>query len=91
MEILVNWLIRIPRFPILILLYIIGLFIGFFFMLKPVLAIEIQRRCYARINWKIEPISLQKEIRNTRIMGCLLLAFLIVALILILAQRSIFL
>jgi len=91
MEILISWLTRIPTLPILILLYIVGLFIGFFFVIKPALAIEIQRSCYAGINWKIEPISLQKEIRNTRFMGWFLIAFLIAALVLILAQKSVFL
>ena len=91
MEILLAWLTRIPMLPTLILFFLIGMFIGFFFVIKPELAIEIQRRCYARINWRIEPISLQKEIRHTRMMGWLLIAFLIAALVLILARKSIFL
>ena len=48
---------------------------------KPQLAIEIQQRFYAKINWKIEPISMEKEIRNTRIMGGFLIVVLIVTLI----------
>lgn len=40
---------------------------------KPKLAIEIQRRFYAKINWKIEPVSIQKEIRNTKLMGSFLI------------------
>jgi hypothetical protein len=51
----------------------VGLFIGVFLMINPSLAIEIQRRFYARLNWRIEPISLKKELRNTRIMGFLLI------------------
>jgi len=38
---------------------------------------EIQKKFYEKINWRIEPISMQKEIRNTKIMG----AFLAVAAI----------
>lgn len=91
MEILIAWLAGIPILPILILFSLIGVFIGFFFFIKPALAIEIQRRFYAKINWKIEPISMAKEIRNTRIMGWLLIILLIAALALVLAQKSIFL
>lgn len=56
-----------------ILFCLIGLLIGIFLMINPVLAIEIQRRFYEQINWRIEPISLEKELRNTRIMGFLLI------------------
>jgi len=52
------------------------------FILKPELAIEIQRRFYTKINWKIEPISKSLEIRNTRIMGYFLLLVLVVTLFL---------
>jgi hypothetical protein len=38
-------------------------------IIKPEFDIEIQRRFYARINWRIEPVSLEKELRNTRLMG----------------------
>ena len=49
------------------------LLVAFLLIIKPSLAIEIQRRFYEKINWKIEPISMPKEIRNTRIMGWFLL------------------
>lgn len=51
----------------------VSLAIGLFLFLKPALAIEIQKRFYAKINWNIEPISMPKEIRNTRIMGLFLI------------------
>lgn len=51
---------------------------GAFIFLKPALTIEIQRRFYEKINWRIEPISMSKELRNTQIMG----AFLIVVAVL---------
>lgn len=89
METLIAWLAGIPALPILMLFSLVGLSIGFFFVIKPSLAIEIQRRFYAKINWKIEPISMQKEIRNTRIMGWLLIAILIATLVLILTKKSI--
>jgi len=62
-----------------ILIQLAGIAIGLFLLLQPVLAIELQRRFYEKINWRIEPISMRKEIRNTRIMGI----FLIVAGVLI--------
>jgi len=48
--------------------------IGCFFALKPMRTIELQKGFYARINWRIEPISLEKELRNTRLMGFFLIA-----------------
>lgn len=46
--------------------------IGLFLFLRPALAIKIQKRFYEKINWRIEPISMPKEIRNTKIMGLFL-------------------
>lgn len=60
--------------PILMLILVFSFSIGFLLMLKPALAIELQRRAYEKINWRIEPISMSKEIRNTKIMGSLLIA-----------------
>jgi len=42
--------------------------------------IELQIAIYRPFNWKIEPISMEKEIRNTRIMGMTLLVLGILAL-----------
>ncbi|MFC1658460.1 hypothetical protein ACFL1D_03625 [Candidatus Omnitrophota bacterium] len=58
---------------ILILFPVVGLLLGLFFLLKPSLSIEIQKRFYEKINWRIEPVSMSKEIRNTRIMGLFLM------------------
>lgn len=60
---------------------VFSLGIGVFLIIKPDLAIEIQRIFYEKINWRMEPISMEKEIRNTKIMG----AFLIVIVIVIVA------
>ena len=46
--------------------------IGVFLCLKPALAIKIQIKFYERINWRMEPVSMEKEIRNTKIMGLFL-------------------
>jgi len=47
---------------------------------KPKKVIEIQIALYRPFNWKIEPISMEKEIRNTRIMGMTVLVLGILAL-----------
>lgn len=91
LEILISWLMKIPTLPILILIFIISLVIGVFMIINPAQAIEMQRRFYARINWKIEPISMKKEVRNTRIMGCFLIIVVSIALFLTLANKTIFL
>jgi len=36
---------------------------------KPKKIIDMQIAIYRPFNWKIEPISMEKEIKNTRIMG----------------------
>lgn len=91
MEILIARLLGIPIVPILILFYIIGLFIGFFLIIKPTLGIGIQQKFYAKINWKMTPISMSKEVRNTRLMGWLLIILLLAILVFILAQKVMFL
>ena len=51
---------------------------------KPKKTIDIQIAIYRPFNWKIEPISMEKEIRNTRIMGLVVLVPGILSLIYIL-------
>lgn len=60
-----------------ILISVVSIAVGLFVFFKPNLAIEIQKKFYEKINWRIEPISMQKEIRNTKIMG----GFLVIAAI----------
>jgi len=55
-----------------ILISLISAIIGLFIFYKPELTIEIQRKFYEKINWRMEPISMPKEIRNTKIMGIFL-------------------
>jgi hypothetical protein len=54
-------------------------------LINPQLAIKFQQKFYARINWRIEPIDLVKELRNTRIMGAISLILSII-LVLYIAQ-----
>ncbi|MFA4988542.1 MAG: hypothetical protein WC572_02945 [Candidatus Omnitrophota bacterium] len=60
--------------PAGILLCLLALAAGLAMFLHPSLCIELQRRFYAKINWRIEPISMAKEIRNTRLMGLALIS-----------------
>ncbi len=75
----IAWVINTPLIPILI--SVVGIIIGLFVFFKPTLTIEIQKKFYEKINWRIEPISMQKEIRNTKIMGIFLIAVAILTII----------
>lgn len=48
---------------------------------KPKKTINIQIALYRPFNWKLEPISMEKEIRNTRIMGLTVLILGILSLV----------
>lgn len=87
LEFVIAWAGGIPKLPVLIFFSIIGLGIGIFMIFYPTGAIEIQRKCYEKINWKIEPISMPREIRNTRLMGCFLIVSLAVLLYFILSKN----
>ena len=51
---------------------------------KPKKTIAIQTALYRPFNWRLEPISMEKEIRNTRIMGLTVLILGVLSLIYIL-------
>ena len=70
-----------------LLVSIISIAIGLFLIFKPSSVIELQRRCYELINWRIEPISMQKEIRNTKLMGLLLIIIVSLTLLYLLFRR----
>jgi hypothetical protein len=55
---------------------------------KPKKTIDIQIALYRLINWKIEPISMEREINNTRIMGLAVFITGVVALIGIIAFQK---
>lgn len=52
-----------------LIFFVFALPVGLTLIFNPGLAIDLQKKFYAGINWRIEPISLKKELRNTRIMG----------------------
>jgi hypothetical protein len=65
----------------MVLLSLASLAIGLFIFLNPAQTIELQRKFYEKINWRIEPISMTKEIRNTKMMGLFLIALAIATII----------
>ena len=62
-----------------VVISISGLALGAYVYLKPQRMIKAQKKFYEKINWRIEPISMTKEIRNTKIMGLFLLVFILAA------------
>lgn len=64
-----------------VLFIIAGIMFGAFVYLKAPLAIKMQTKFYEKINWRMEPVSMQKEVRNTKIMGLFLFVFCLLAII----------
>ncbi|MBF0384607.1 MAG: hypothetical protein HQL27_01920 [Candidatus Omnitrophica bacterium] len=65
-------------FPFLSML---SLILGGLVYSRPLAVIRFQQRFYELINWRIEPVSMEKEIRNTKIMGMTLIIFVILAVL----------
>ena len=59
----------------------IAVMVGTLIAWKPRKAIDMQIVFYRFINWKMEPISMKKEVRNTRIMGAIVLVAGILAFV----------
>ncbi len=57
------------------IILLINCIFGLCLVSKPREAIEIQIKFYRLINWNMEPVSMPKEIRNTRLMGISLIIF----------------
>jgi hypothetical protein len=66
----------------------IALLLGALIAWKPEKVIKIQIAFYRTINWKMEPISMAKEIANTRIMGLALAILAVLAMVYILTRSS---
>ena len=73
--------------PISILIFLLGVAVGSAMFFIPRAVIEFQRKFYEKINWRIEPISMPKEIRNTKLMGLFLVLTVPLAIIYILNLR----
>ena len=60
---------------------VIAIVFGALVAWKPKKTIDIQTALYRPFNWKLEPISMEKEIRNMRIMGLTVIALGIISLL----------
>jgi hypothetical protein len=65
---------------------IFALALGLFLFLRPTRAIDAQCRFYEKINWRLEPISMEKEIRNTKVMGLFLIVLVLISVLVLCAQ-----
>jgi len=73
--------------PFLVFVHLLGVIIGLIIFFIPSAVIEFQRKFYEKINWRIEPISMPKEITNTKFMGLSLTIFTFLSMIYILSLR----
>ena len=64
----------------------LGAFLGILLMWKPRKVIDIQIAMYRPFNWELKPISMEREVKNTRIMGIELLIIAVCAAILVIVQ-----
>lgn len=80
----VAWGSRLPLCAIAGILAVTGLFTGSVLFVRPKAAIALQKKFYEKINWRIEPVSMEKEIRNTRLMGLFTFIFSLASLYFIL-------
>jgi len=73
-------------FPALYLFSALSFIIGLFIYLKPDKAIQFQIDFYRRINWNMQPVSMEKEVRNTKAMGLFLVVAALAAVITIMLK-----
>jgi len=62
-------------------LAVLSLSTGLVCLRWPARVIAFQQKFYSWINWRMEPISMPKEIRNTRLMGLSLVLLAVSALL----------
>jgi hypothetical protein len=67
-------------FCIQLTIAVVAVLFGTLLTWKPKKVIEIQIALYRPFNWRLEPISMEKEIRSTRIMGFTLIVIAILSL-----------
>jgi len=70
---------RICPFCIQLTVSTVAILFGALIAWKPRKVIDLQTALYRPFNWKLEPISMKKEIRNTRLMGLTLVIISIVS------------
>jgi hypothetical protein len=73
-------------FLIAVPVYVFCLLLGFLLFLRPAQALEIQRRFYFSINWRVEPVSVERELRMTRLMGIFMIVMVVTSFVLVCYQ-----
>ena len=63
-----------------IILIFIGIIAGLLVFFYPVSVMKLQVKFYEKINWRIEPISLQKEFKRTKHSGIYLIVLCLFAI-----------
>jgi len=66
---------------IFIIVVAFALLFGAFVYTNPEKIIDIHKKFYSLINWRMEPISVPKEIRSTKRMGLFLILFTLICCI----------
>jgi hypothetical protein len=64
---------------IVVLIALCSIAAGVFLVRAPARVIDLQKRFYASINWRMEPIDVPRELRNTAAMGVFLIACVVAA------------
>lgn len=61
--------------PVSAALILLGIAVGVFIFFRSAQVIALQIQFYEKINWRIFPVSMPKELKNTRYMGMFLVVF----------------
>jgi hypothetical protein len=62
-------------------IFLASIALGLFLILRPDQVIELQKRFYFKINWRMEPVNMALEIRNTRMMGFMIMGVVIACIV----------
>ncbi len=65
--------------PLAVAFIIVGIPVGLLVFFFPVSVMKMQVKFYEKINWRIEPISLQKEFTRTKYTGFYLVVLCLLA------------
>jgi hypothetical protein len=66
---------------LIILNFIASITLGWVLISRPLQVIEFQKRLYYKINWRMEPVNMDLEVRNTRIMGFMIMGVVITVIL----------
>ena len=67
--------------PLAIIFAVTGIGFGLFMVYKADTIMKIEIKNSAKSNWRMEPISLERELKNTKIRGINLIAICILAIV----------